>query len=92
MAWGDILSTKSFESCLLRALRYWHRSMYLQDFQKDHDKFIETRKTAEEIRALTDSLRDSLLEMHKKVTSTASDLEHRSEGNLRTQVAKIRDW
>jgi hypothetical protein len=51
-------------------------------WRKDQEKFIETRKTAEEIRAVTHSSRDALLEMHKKVTSTASS-EHRSEGNLR---------
>ena len=43
-------------------------------WRKDHEKFIETQKTAEEIGALTNSLRDALLEMHKKVASTASRL------------------
>jgi hypothetical protein len=42
--------------------------------RKDHKKLIETRKTAEEIRALTASLRDALLELQKKIISTASRL------------------
>jgi len=39
---------------------------------KNKEKFIETPKTAQEIRAVTDSLRDSLLQMHAQVNSTAS--------------------
>ena len=43
-------------------------------WRKDQEKFIEARKTSEEIRALTGSLRGLLWEMHKKVTSTVSSL------------------
>jgi len=51
-------------------------------WRKDQENFIETWKTAEEIRALTDSLRDALLEIYK--TSNTKGKETRE-----ARIAKL---
>jgi len=84
MGWDDTFSANCFESRL--SSKPWktgtdhciHRTSSSEpavcDLKKNHEKFIETRKTAEEIRALTVSLQDALSEMRRKFTSTASRL------------------
>ena len=54
-------------------------------WRNDQEKVIETRKTAGDIRALTDSLRDALLEIHKYVTLTASRLRTQTRRKFENQ-------